>query len=171
MNLSTCSLLFVRHDGQPACKISPVKQSLIKTFGNQIFGYGVVEVQLPRSPDMTPLFSTRKILMWFYSIVHGYFDMPRYRFYEYNDYRSKFITAGRGSVPDIKDFLRRNKIALFGIAIRTKIRLEYLGHYQQQKWYEVHGLKKQITQFVNKQTKKSFAYPPHWWESSVAVSK
>ncbi|GFX84379.1 hypothetical protein TNCV_4134891 [Trichonephila clavipes] len=35
--------LFSQHDGAPAHKTSSVKQCIVKEFGNQIFGYGVVE--------------------------------------------------------------------------------------------------------------------------------
>ncbi|GBN34149.1 hypothetical protein AVEN_79350-1 [Araneus ventricosus] len=47
--------LWFQHDGAPPHKISNVKQYLMKTFQNQIIGYGGFVEWPPRSPDLTPL--------------------------------------------------------------------------------------------------------------------
>ena len=46
---------WLKHDGAPAHKTSPVKQTSSRAFGNQIIGYGGFEEWLPCSPDLTPM--------------------------------------------------------------------------------------------------------------------
>ena len=47
--------LWFQQDCTPAHKTFPVKQCLVKEFGNRIIGYGGVEDRFSRSPDLTPL--------------------------------------------------------------------------------------------------------------------
>lgn len=65
--------LWFQHDGAPAHKTSPVKQYLVKEFGNQILGYGGFQEWPPRSPDLTPL----DFFLWGYLKQQVYATPPQ----------------------------------------------------------------------------------------------